>query len=90
MLRHAGVVECQKLQITMTNPPPADQTPFGDLILEFGICLLFGAWSLGLHRLHYVKAALWSWRGVKQYQPSGGGCAVFSSLMKLAKDIEEK
>jgi hypothetical protein len=26
-------------QITMTNPPPADQTCFGHLILEFEICL---------------------------------------------------
>jgi len=34
-------------QITMTNPPPADQTCFGHSVLEFGICLQFGAWSLG-------------------------------------------
>jgi hypothetical protein len=26
-------------QITMTNPPPADQTCLGHWILEFGICL---------------------------------------------------
>ncbi len=26
-------------QITMTNPPPADQTCFGHLVLEFEICL---------------------------------------------------
>ena len=26
-------------QTTMTNPPPADQTCFGHLVLEFEICL---------------------------------------------------
>ena len=31
----------------MTNPPPADQTYFGHLVLEFEICLGFGPWSLG-------------------------------------------
>jgi hypothetical protein len=40
-------------QITMTNPPAADQTCFGHLVLEFEICLEFDAWSLGFHRLHH-------------------------------------
>jgi hypothetical protein len=30
-------------KITLTNPPAADQTSFGHLVLEFGISLEFGA-----------------------------------------------
>ena len=31
------------------------QTSFDHLLLEFEICLQFGAWSLGFHRLQIVE-----------------------------------
>jgi len=42
----------------MTNPPAADQTCFGHLVLEFEICLYFGAWSLGFHKLALLQHSI--------------------------------
>jgi hypothetical protein len=42
----------------MTNPPAADQTCLGHLVLEFEICLYFGAWSLGFHKLALLQHSI--------------------------------
>jgi len=43
--------ENKKFQITNDK----FQTCFDHLLLEFEICLQFGAWSLGFHRLQIVE-----------------------------------
>ena len=71
----------------MTNPPAADQTSFGHLVLEFEICLSFGACSLGFYRLHYSTTPADSLKTGKTIETPSGGSPKPGSPNSLLKPV---